>query len=447
MNLPEAHLETIRAFLGDEFSRWEAAFSLPPPVSIRINPRKGKLPVSAEKIPWTEYGCYLPQRPSFTHDPLFHAGCYYVQEASSMSIEQVFKQHLNTDEKLRVLDLCGAPGGKSTHAISLLNDDSLLVSNEVIRSRAHILAENLAKWGRDNYIVTNSDPEHFASLPEFFDLVIADLPCSGEGLFRRDPEAAKEWSPASVELCSSRQRRIVHDVWASLKEGGLLIYSTCTFNEKENEENLQQLQEQLEFESLPVQFPADWGVMETKANGIYGYRFFPHRLKGEGFFFSLLRKTGGGNALPAKLKPAIPIANNREKEQAGSMLREPQLFDFFNHDGRILAFRKSISGDMQMICRKLSIVSAGLALAEVQKGMKPTHEAALSLQLNRKIFHETKLPKEDALRFLAKEDVKISGTEKGISLVTYENVPLGWLNLLGNRANNLYPKEWRIRKL
>jgi NOL1/NOP2/fmu family ribosome biogenesis protein len=187
--------------------------------------------------------------------------------------------------------------------------------------------------------------------------------------------------------------------------------------------------------------------METRQHGIYGYRFFPHRLKGEGFFFSVLKKTGTSDSVPARLKPALPLATNRDKEQAAAFLREPQLFDFFSHDGRIIAFRKSVSGDMQTICRKLNIVTAGLSLAEAQKGMKPTHEAALSLALNRSAFHETPLSKEDALRFLAKEDVKITGDYKGISLVTCESIPIGWMNLLGNRANNLYPKEWRIRKL
>lgn len=365
-----------------------------------------------------------------------------------MSIEQVFRQHVDTSHSLRVLDLCGAPGGKSTHALTLLNDDSLLVSNEVIRPRANILAENLAKWGRDNYVVTNSDPEQFGALRQFFDVVIADVPCSGEGLFRRDPEAAKEWSPANVDLCSVRQRRIIHDVWPALKENGLLIYSTCTFNKEENESNLQQLQSQLGFESVRMQFPADWGVMETQENGIYGYRFFPHRVKGEGFFFSVLRKTSQeGSSAPAKLKQSLTLATHKEKEQVAAFLKEPQLFDFFTHDGRVIVFKKSISQDMQLVCRKLNTVVAGLPLAEIQKGMKPTHEAALSLRLNRPAFSEAPVTKEQALKFLAKEDFPIAGNGKGISLVTYEGVPLGWLNLLGNRANNLYPKEWRIRKL
>lgn len=446
-HFPEEHLATVRNFLGDEFSEWEKAFDVPAPTSIRINPLKWKGEKPEEKIHWTETGFYLAERPSFTHDPRFHAGAYYVQEASSMCLEQVFRQHVNTNENLHVLDLCAAPGGKSTHAISLLNENSLLVSNEVIRTRANVLAENLSKWGRDQFVVTSTDPERFATLPEFFDLVIADVPCSGEGLFRRDPEAANEWSPANVELCSSRQRRIVLDVWPALKENGLLIYSTCTFNTKENEENLAWLQSQCGFESVKMELPAEWKIMETEKNGIFGYRFFPHRVKGEGFFFSVLRKTNSGGNSAGKFKPNLQLATTKEKDAVRNFLSHPDRFEFFIHNSQVLAFRKTIAESIQRIAQKLNVVQAGITVADMDKGFKPAHPLALSTELNRSAFLETKLLKEDALRFLAKEDVKISGGEKGISLVTFEDHALGWLNLLGNRANNLYPKEWRIRRL
>jgi 16S rRNA C967 or C1407 C5-methylase (RsmB/RsmF family)/NOL1/NOP2/fmu family ribosome biogenesis protein len=445
LKLPSSHLETVRELLGAEFPAWENAFATPAPTSIRINPLKWKAELPAERIPWSHYGYYLPERPSFTHDPLFHAGCYYVQEASSMSLEQVFRQQVNSSVALRVLDLCGAPGGKSTHAMTMLNEGSLLVSNEVIRSRAHVLAENISKWGRDQSVVTSSDPEEFAGLPGFFDVIIADLPCSGEGLFRRAPEAAEEWSPANVELCSARQRRIVLDVWPALKPDGLLIYSTCTFNRHENEENLLWLRDQSGFESVRIEFADEWGVMETQTDDIYAYRFFPHRVKGEGFFFSVLRKTEGAGSV-GKFRPTLAPASAKEKAEVASFLKEPHRFDIFNHDGEMLAFRKTISEDMQRVSQQLKVVQAGLSLAEAGKGFKPSHQLALSVELNRGNFQETKLDRENALRFLAKEDVKITGG-KGISLVTYEDAPLGWLNLLGNRANNLYPKEWRIRKL
>lgn len=445
VSIPAAHLQAVRAFLGDEFSQWETAFSLPAPVSIRINPLKWKDEMPGDPVPWSQTGFYLPERPFFTHDPLFHAGAYYVQEASSMSLEQVYRNFLPADEPVHALDLCAAPGGKSTHLLSLLGENSLLVSNEVIRSRANILAENISKWGRDQCIVTNADPERFAALPGFFDLVLADLPCSGEGLFRRDPEAAGEWSEANVELCSMRQRRIVLDAWPALKTGGLLVYSTCTFNTAENESNLAWLHTQCGFESLRVPFPAGSGIMETEHEGIFGYRFFPHRVKGEGFFFSLLRKTDE-TANTGRLKSNLVHATNKEKEAVKNFLQSPADFDFFNHNQRIIALRKTIALPMQHIAQQLHTVQAGIVLADAAKGLKPDHQLALYTGLNRNAFPGVKLDKDQALDYLAKEDVKISGNEKGIALVSFGDIPLGWINRLGNRSNNLYPKEWRIRK-
>jgi 16S rRNA C967 or C1407 C5-methylase (RsmB/RsmF family)/NOL1/NOP2/fmu family ribosome biogenesis protein len=446
MNFPEAHRQTVSEILGEEFPLWEKAYSTQVPVSIRVNPLKWKGIFPTEKVAWSETGFYLPERPSFTHDPFFHAGCYYVQEASSMSIEQVFKQHVNANDALTVLDLCAAPGGKSTLMHSLMNEQSILVSNEVIRTRANILAENISKWGKTNAIVTNADPERFASLPDTFDLILADAPCSGEGLFRRDPEAAKEWSPANVDLCSARQKRILLDIWPSLKEEGLLVYSTCTFNRQENEANLLWLKKQCEFESVRMEFPPDWGIVETETEGIFAYRFYPHRVKGEGFFLAVLRKKENTASASSRFKANLQMASKNEKALVASYIKQADAFDFFIHSNHVLAFRKTVSQEMQRIIQQLPVVQSGIQLAAMEKGMKPLHELALSVELNRSAFTETKLDKENALRFLAKEDVRITGG-KGISLVTYEDTPLGWLNLLGNRANNLYPKEWRIRKL
>src|SRR5579859_2899526 len=219
---------------------WEKFLSAhhhPAPTSIRINSHKSNSK-NHERIPWTDFGYYLEQRPSFTLDPVFHGGAYYVQEASSMFLEQAVKQTVDLSQALQVLDLCAAPGGKSTHLLSLLNDQSLLVSNETIRSRATVLAENMQKWGHDNVVVTNNDPDDFRPLEGFFDLIVVDAPCSGEGLFRKDASAASEWSEEQVDLCALRQRRILNQVWPSLKANGILVYCTCTYNEKENEENL-----------------------------------------------------------------------------------------------------------------------------------------------------------------------------------------------------------------
>ncbi|GAB3814418.1 hypothetical protein GCM10028895_07510 [Pontibacter rugosus] len=230
----------------------------------------------------------LPTRTSFfTLDPLLHAGAYYVQEASSMFLEQALKQSIDLDESLHVLDLCGAPGGKSTHLASLISKDSLLVANEVIRSRASILAENVTKWGSGNVLVTSNDPREFSRLPDFFDVMVIDAPCSGEGMFRKDHAAVGEWSEENVNLCAQRQQRILMDVWDALKPGGLLIYSTCTWNEKENEENIAWLAAQEGVESIKLEVQPEWGIIPTQLNGLEGYRFYPHRVQGEGFLWLL----------------------------------------------------------------------------------------------------------------------------------------------------------------
>ena len=232
MNLPASFTEYTRALLGvEEYEKLVSALQQEPPVSIRLN----RLKVHRLKVenalsvqpPWSSEGIYLDERLTFTFDPLFHAGCYYVQEASSMFVEQVLRQHVT--KPVVMLDLCAAPGGKSTHARSVLPEGSLLVANEVIRNRSQILAENLTKWGHPDVVVTNNDPADFSALPSFFDVILTDVPCSGEGMFRKDSVAVEEWSPENVEICWQRQRRIIADVWPSLKPGGILIYSTSTY--------------------------------------------------------------------------------------------------------------------------------------------------------------------------------------------------------------------------
>ena len=265
------------------------------PVSIRINEKKGT-PAPVTDIPdnrvaWCDTGYYLPERLSFTFDPLFHAGAYYVQEASSMFLEQAVRSHVKTP--VRCLDLCAAPGGKSTHLAACLPEGSLLVSNEVIRSRSHILAENIAKWGNPNCIVTNNDPKEIGCLTHFFDVIIADVPCSGEGMFRKDTDSTGEWSIANVELCAGRGRRIIHDVWNALKPGGLLIYSTCTYNTEEDEENIHYITEELGAEALPIPIKDEWQITGPLKYNHPVYRFFPHKTKGEGFFLAALRKADG----------------------------------------------------------------------------------------------------------------------------------------------------------
>jgi NOL1/NOP2/fmu family ribosome biogenesis protein len=356
-----------------------------------------------------------------------------------MFLEQAVIQSIDNSKPLRVLDLCAAPGGKSTHLLSLLNPKSLLVSNEVIRSRTSILSENIQKWGHHNVIVTNSDPEDFQALEGFFDLIVVDAPCSGEGLFRKDTEAMNEWSPASVELCSHRQQRILSAIWPSLKKGGVLIYSTCTYNEKENEENLLWLKNKSELEFISIKCEDAWGIQEVKKGALIGYRFYPHRVKGEGLFISAVRKLEATQ--PIKIKPRFGLQFLPSKTK-------DRLRDWLHHfeEKEMFLLPKDRATDLEYIISNLKTVLKGTAVAtQKHEKLVPEHAFALSTEINKGIFTQLSLTKEQALSFLRKENLMLAEGQKGFALVNYEGSTLGWVNLLGNRVNNLYPSSWRIR--
>ena len=297
-NLPAAFSEYTRQLMGEErFGRYLKSFEEEPPVSIRLNPKKmadgGWKMEDAEPVPWCRNGYYLKKRPNFTFDPLFHAGCYYVQEAASMILDEVLRQHLTSDIIPHTsLDLCAAPGGKSTLLRAALPDDCVLYSNEPIRNRASILLENVTKWGYDNHYVTNVYPEAYRKSKHRFDVILCDVPCSGEGMFRKDEATIREWSPQQVEKCWQLQRDIVTDAWACLNDGGLLIYSTCTFNTKENEENIRWLLEEYDAEVLSVDVKPEWNITGSLLEGFNEpvYRFIPGISRGEGLFLCVLRK-------------------------------------------------------------------------------------------------------------------------------------------------------------
>lgn len=443
-DLPKAFEESLKNSLGNSFTDFVQALQEQSPVSIRLNPLK-HIASNQDQVPWTKFGRYLTQRPKFTLDPTFHAGAYYVQEASSMFIEQALTQTADLSKKLRVLDISAAPGGKSTHLLSLLNPESLLVSNEVIRSRASILAENIQKWGHSNVIVTNNDPEDFTKLNGFFDVILVDAPCSGEGLFRKDAEAIKEWSPENVELCYKRQRRILADLWPALKENGVLIYSTCTYNKFENEENMQWLSEQHGVESLELNIDKDWGIEAVYENGIHGYHFYPHNVKGEGFFLSVIRKTEPQQEINLKFKKPLtpPVKKIEDQLKEWTTLTDPK---FFTWNDVAYVIPGSIFKETEFLLSQLKFIQAGTAFATIKNDkLIPDHAGALAINLHKNHFQQLEFSEEDALRYLRKETVAIDGQPKGYTLITYKGLPLGWANVLDNRMNNLYPKEWRIR--
>lgn len=420
--------------------------------SIRLNPAKtnGLWPSdfagTALAIPWTATGFYLPERPSFTFDPLFHAGLYYVQEASSMFLEQAIRQLTEQSVPLKALDLCAAPGGKSTHIHSLLPAGSLLVSNEVIRARANVLRDNIVKWGAEQVVVTNNDPKDFTPITGFFDLIVVDAPCSGSGLFRRDPEAINEWSLNNVQLCSQRQQRILADCWPSLKEDGLLIYSTCSYSNEEDEQIMDWIAQDLQGESCPLTIQPDWGIVETiSAGGNTGYRFWPDKIKGEGFFMACFRKKGGEELVRTKVRKAPETATRSENELVGRWMKTEGK-SLIKHQQTVYAWPQDRLTDFSFLLERLRVVYSGVKAGELMREkMVPDHALAMSglvlVQVPR-----IPLAREEAIRFLQRKEFSLNNAPVGWALACFEDHALGWMNILPGRINNYYPKELRILK-
>ena len=446
--------------LGEaEASRLFSALEEETPVSVRMNLSKPSDAFSGdeEKVAWCGTGRYLAQRPQFTLDPLLHAGCYYVQEASSMSVEQAFRALPETPRS--VLDLCAAPGGKSTLWASLLPAGSLLECNEPIRSRANILYENLAKWGSPDVVVTNAYPTDYAGLECFFDVISADVPCSGEGMFRKDDGARAEWSMANVRICAKRQYEIIRDVWPALRPGGVLIYSTCTFNRYEDEDNVGRICSELG--AMPLRMPSVKGAVESGEDGLKGLHFYPHSIKGEGFFIALLQKVAKEEDIYSSSAKADKKRLRERKRQEAlpadarelrSWLRNPDDFRLMSlAEEKVIAVRSSIYADvahLQASSVGKRIMGAGIGVA-VRKGRKwqPLPELALSSELSSTAFPRCELSREEAIAFLRHEAIVLpQGMERGYIVVCHKGHPLGFVNNLGTRANNLYPAEWRIRK-
>jgi len=442
MQFPEAFITQTKKLLGNEWTAFEQALNEESPVSIRLNPIKMK-PDSlcdtmsiSEPVPWATDGYYLDSRPIFTLDPSFHAGCYYVQEASSMLLEHFVRNYF--PQPAKVLDLCAAPGGKSTHISALLPEASLLVANEVIRSRAVTLAENLIKWGNPNMIVTNNDPSDIGrSLPCFFDVIVTDLPCSGEGMFRKDPKAIAEWSENNVRLCANRQRRIVADIWPALNPGGILIYSTCTFNREENEENL------------------DWICKEFDAELLEEpRRMMLHQIKGEGFFIAGIRKKG--EKVSGEIT-GFQYATPAMTRKAHQVIATPPFADFISShtnytyisvNNSWIAIPSIHFQDYLQIRNSLRILFAGVALGEIKgENIVPAHGLAISNALSETAFPCWEVDKKTALDYLRREIFRNFPVElpKGYILTKYKRQALGFVKNIGMRVNNLYPQEWRIR--
>ncbi|GAB4430215.1 MAG: rRNA cytosine-C5-methyltransferase [Bacteroidia bacterium] len=446
MNLPDILYERLYGQLGADQADFEAALDTPAPVSIRLNPLKPAPLPTDDPVPWAAGACYLPERPRFALDPRWHAGAYYVQEASSMLVGLALQQHTNPHRPLRVLDLCAAPGGKSTHLAALLPPGSLLVANEVIRSRAHILAENLIKWGHPAVLVSNNDPRDFQRLPHLFDVLLVDAPCSGEGLIRRDPAALDEWSPQHLALCTDRQRRILLDAWDTLRPGGLLLYSTCTFHPGENADNLRWLAAQVGVSSLTLDLPAAWGWETVVGGGITAYQAWPHRVRGEGFFLAVLHKEAGAVQPPRyPRRPTLATAPRALRDRVADWTDLPADAALLLYGETLLAWPTADIADVDLLVAQLRIEHLGLPLAEPkQKDLRPHPALALSPLLRQGVFPTQVLDREAVLRYLRREAPTLDLPD-GWGLVQYEGLGLGWVKVMQRRVNNYYPQHWRLR--
>jgi len=444
INLPDIFLQRTKNILADQFDDFVDALNEKPVVSLRKNPNKFTNFVDCENVAWCENGIYLPERVTFTLDPDFHAGAYYTQEASSMFLEQVVKQYFPNNDKIIALDLCAAPGGKSTHLLSLLSENSLLVANDVIRSRSKILHENILKWGNSNVIVTNNDPKDFSKFTDFFDLILVDAPCSGEGMFRKDNAAIKEWSIANIKLCAERQRRILADVWNALKPNGLLIYCTCTYNTEENEDNVKWLTENFDAESLKVKTQSEWQISESLLPEVFSYRFYPHKTKGEGFCLSVIRKNNT-SAIKKRKENNTSKKMPKNLDYIRTYLLDDEKYDFFIINDVVKAFNKEIANEVNIISNRLHCLHSGVFVGTIKgKDFVPSHSLALSANLNTQVFPQVNLDKISALKFLHKDNLDFCSKSLGYNLVCHNKNALGWIKNIGNRANNLYPQEWRI---
>ncbi len=444
--LPFDFIEQMRPVLGTELDVFLQALQRDRETSVRLN---DKVPFETlamlhdaglQEVPWCPDGYYLKSRPLFTLDPLLHAGCYYVQEASSMIIDEVLAQLVSPDSI--VLDMCAAPGGKSTLISQFLADDGLLISNEVVRQRVFVLAE---KWGNGNAIVTHNQARDFGDRTEnLFDCVLVDAPCSGEGLFRKDSEAIDQWSLRNVQMCADRQRDILLHVWPALKPGGIMIYSTCTYNPREDEESALFIRDTLGADELLLDLDPMWNIVRsTRA----GYHFYPHKTRGEGFYLCVLRK---------REMPFTPFRPKSEKtrttksvdnlSELQGWLVHPNRWTIRQSDRFTEAYPVKHKDLIEWFSTHFTCISTGFGMGELRgKNVAPQHSLSMQKDFRKDAFPQVELSLEMAQAYLRCESLILPDQPNGYLLMTYKNVPLGFVKNIGNHSNNLYPHEWRIR--
>ncbi len=458
MNVPADFADYTRRLMGQQlYGRLERGLDSEPPVSIRLNPFKvgcgthgGTLAMTHTPIGWCGEGFWLERRPNFTFDPLLHAGYYYVQESASMFVSHVLRQVVSGPSM--VLDLCAAPGGKSTAARTVLPAGSLLVCNEPMRQRAQVLSENIQKFGHPDVVVTNNYPRDFRKAGLCFDVIIADVPCSGEGMFRKDGGAIDEWSRQNVDNCQRLQRQIIEDIWPCLKPGGVLVYSTCTFNALENEDNLAWITTEMGAEYINIDTQPDWHITPALTGTATAYRFIPGVSRSEGLCMAVLRKTGGDTLTVRKVREGkgreAKTANRpMPKTNLTAWLTDADAYVIAPEGDMVRAIPRAWAAEYRAISQSLKVLHAGITIGTAKGRDLIAHPSlALSTALNRSAVPQAEVSYAQAIAYLRKEAISLpEEAPRGTVLVTYHGAALGFVKNLGNRANNLYPQEWRIK--
>ena len=450
--LPEAFKQSLRQQLGaEDAERLFVALDSEPLTSIRLNPAKPARVFEGKAIGWSEHGRWLDVRPQFTLDALLHGGAYYVQEASSQ-----FVGYLTRGLELeggRVLDMCAAPGGKTTIYSTLVGRGGLVVANDISRSRALALSDNVQRWGMGNVVVTCNQPHHISAFEHWFDLVAVDAPCSGEGMFRKMDEARTEWTPSAPDVCAERQREILREAWHALRPGGTLLYSTCTFNAKEDEGIVEWLMSEYGDEIMPserVVIAEEWGIVRSDIGAFQCFHFYPHRAAGEGFFAAIARKREGSRhrATVKSRRKLFTLPAKSDVAELERWVDEPANVAFRLVGDVVYGYHKDVVDDVVMLSETLSVVYSGVCFGQIfKRKLRPEHSLALYVGMSADVVPNVELSEDDALSYLRRQDISVAQFTEGINRVTCRGVAIGFVKRIGARCNNMYPKDLRILKL
>jgi 16S rRNA C967 or C1407 C5-methylase (RsmB/RsmF family)/NOL1/NOP2/fmu family ribosome biogenesis protein len=450
-DLPLAFCERIRQQFSTEASELLNALNNDVQSSVHSIPYRSFQP-KGTPVPWFENGTILPEKPTFTLDPLFHSGCYYPQESSSMVVGWILQQLELPNKDLRFLDACAAPGGKSLLLSHFLHNKGVLIANEIHKTRHSILRENLSRCALPNFLTSPSTAEKLGCLTSYFDVVLVDAPCSGEGMFRKDEQAREEWSEENVLLCEARQKNILAHIAPTVRQGGYLIYSTCTFSPQENEDMIAQLTVNGDWEKVRFTLPASWCIRSVDQPSFFGMQFLPHQVPGEGFFVTVLRKRKVEekvhlHSFGKKHRLYWNDLRAAQRKELEKWLATDIPFPLFINEHNEVHLCPTHKEEIEEIGFHIGISQVGIGIGKFMRDeFIPDHGLAISRFYSPNV-HSVELGLEEARSYLRREEFSFTSNHEGWAVATYQHQPLGWLKMLKNRINNYYPKELRIKHL